>query len=634
MSPEQRHPVGPDFFRTVVETSPDGVFLADREGRYLYVNRAACEMTGYAESELLRRSVADLHGDADPSASLDHFARVREQGRAVGEYPFRHRSGERRWWRVDAFRIGDDRFVGLVRDVTEQRHTAAELQRQQSRLQRAQQVAAVGWWELDLDQGVVVGSDVAREIYGLSDGQELTVQDIRGIPLPEYREPLDRALQALVEEGRPYDQEFEIRRPVDGDRRRVASLAEYDPDQRRVFGVLQDITHLRRTEAALQESEARLRQAQKMEAVGRLAGGVAHDFNNLLTPILGFAELVQQDLPADDRRRADLGAVIRAGERARDLTSQLLAFGRKQMLQMRSLDLNAVIRQSEPMLRRLLRENVRLHVDLADGLGTVRADLSQVHNVLINLVVNAADAMPEGGDLTIETANAELDQGYAAAHPGSRPGPHVMLAVSDTGEGMDEQTLSLVFEPFFTTKGQDQGTGLGLATVHGIVKQHAGSIYAYSEPGQGSIFKVYLPRVAAAAEEIDGEQSPQDLTGDERVLVVEDDEAVRDLAQAVLRKHGYCVTAVATPHEALACADSRAEPLDLLLTDVVMPGMNGAQLREEMVRRWPGLPTLFMSGYTTNVIAHHGILTEGVHFLPKPFTPSGLAASVREVLDG
>ena len=624
---------GPEFFRAVVEMSPDAVFLADGEGRYLYVNDAACRISGYTRAQLIGRSLTAILWDGDSGPALDHLARAQTQGRATGEYAFRHGSGEERWWRVDAFRIGDDRLVGVVRDVTASRRIAAELERERVRLARAQEVARVGWWEFDLATHRVTAAPMTSEIYGLDQDRELTIAEVQTIPLPAYRPGLDQALRDLVERGVPYEQEFEIRRPRDGAVRAIASLAEYDREQHRVFGILQDVTHLRHTEQALRESEAQLRQAQKMEAVGRLAGGVAHDFNNLLTPILGFAELVQQGLPADDPHQQDLTTVVRAAERARDLTAQLLAFGRKQLLEMRTLDLNAVIRESEPMLRRLLREDIVLTVDLADRLGAIEADLSQIHNVLVNLVVNAADAMPGGGRLTIETADVELDAHYADAHPGSLPGPHVMLAVSDSGEGMAPETLAMIFEPFFTTKGVEQGTGLGLATVHGIVKQHRGSIYAYSEVGRGAVFKVYLPRVEATAEDQPAPAPERDLAGNERILVVEDDDAVRSLARTVLENAGYRVVAMDDPVAAAELATT-ADPCDLLLTDVVMPGMNGAELHRRLAAHWPGLPVLFTSGYTANVIAHHGILHDGVEFLPKPFTPRGLLARVREVLDG
>ncbi|MDD5720791.1 MAG: PAS domain-containing protein, partial [Candidatus Krumholzibacteria bacterium] len=394
-----------------------------------------------------------------------------------------------------------------------------------------------------------------------------------------------------------------------------------------ICGVSRDITEVRRL-------EERLQQAQKMEAVGRLAGGVAHDFNNLLTPILGFADLLLHSHAEDDPRRKDLRAITRAAERARDLTAQLLAFGRKQVLDMKVVDLNDVVRESEPMLRRLLRENIQLNLVLAPALGAVRADVSQLHNVLINLVVNAADAMRDGGTLGIETQNVELDTEYIRAHPGSRPGPHVLLAVSDDGCGMDPETLSIVFEPFFTTKDAHEGTGLGLSTVLGIVQQHQGSITVYSEPKHGSVFKVYLPRVDARPATLPAGGETRPLYGSERVLLVEDDDAVRGLTAAALAKYGYTVVPAATPAAALELLADGIQPCDLLITDVVMPGMNGAQLHRALLGAWSRLPALFISGYTSDIIAHHGILAEGLHYLQKPFTPRDLAAKARQVLDG
>jgi CheY-like chemotaxis protein len=367
--------------------------------------------------------------------------------------------------------------------------------------------------------------------------------------------------------------------------------------------------------------------------VGRLAGGVAHDFNNLLTPILGFAGMLRDGFEADDPRHRDATTVLRAAERARDLTAQLLAFGRKQLLDMRVVDLNVIIAENEPMLRRLLREDIRLDLNLAAGLGSVLADPSQLHTVLINLAVNAADAMPDGGVLRVETRDLSLDESYARSHPGSQAGRHVMLAVSDDGIGMDPETLSLVFEPFFTTKGPDHGTGLGLATVHGIVKQHGGSIWGYSEPRRGTTFKVYLPLVEAEALPQTAEEGPRELRGDERILVVEDDDAVRLLTEAVLVRHGHEVVAVGTPAAAVEMLSAEIEPFALLLTDVVMPGMNGVQLHRTLQGVWPELPAVFMSGYTDNVVAHHGILSEGLHFIQKPFTPDDLMRTVRDVLD-
>ncbi len=623
--PEPRD-IGHDIFQAMFEASPHGVFVSDRDGRYLLVNEAGRRITGYSHQELLSRGIRDMIPEDAAQLAAEHFERVVDTGRSSGELPFLRRDGTRGWVSVEAVRISPDRMLGFVTDVTARHALREKLELNENRLARAQDIAKVGWFEFDLAAGTVRASSQARTIYGLDTDREFTVAEAQQIPLPEYRSNLDQALADLIRHGRPYDVTFRVHRVSDGKEATIHSVAEYDRDRNVVFGMIQDISEVR-------ELEDMLRQAQKMEAVGRLAGGVAHDFNNLLTPIIGFAEMLRDGLDEDDERFSDVVTILRAAERARDLTAQLLAFGRKQLLDMQVIDVNAVIVESEPMLRRLLRENVRLDLNLSAALGAVQADVSQLNTVMINLAVNAADAMPDGGVLRIETHDVELDDEYAQAHPGSRPGRHVMVAVSDDGAGMDVETLAMIFEPFFTTKGADQGTGLGLATVHGIVKQHGGSIWVYSEPGRGTTFKVYLPMVAAEPAAVEIAAVPIQLRGDERILLVEDDESVRALTEVVLQRYGYEVVAMGSPAGAVELLTGDVKPFDLLLTDVVMPGMNGVQLHRTLQGVWPDLPAIFMSGYTDNVVAHHGILSQGLHFIQKPFMPTDLVRCVREVLD-
>ena len=380
--------------------------------------------------------------------------------------------------------------------------------------------------------------------------------------------------------------------------------------------------------------ETQLLQAQKMEAVGRLAGGIAHDFNNLLTAIFGSSDLLLGDLSADDQRRADVEDIKQAAQRAAALTRQLLAFSRQQVLAPQVLDMNALIADLEKMLRRLIGEDIEFRTVLAPDLGAVRADPGQLEQVIMNLAVNARDAMPHGGKLTVETVNADLDDAYAQAHIPAVPGRYTMLAVSDTGIGMDTQVKAHIFEPFFTTKEKGKGTGLGLATVYGIVKQSNGYIWVYSEPGQGTSFKIYLPRVAAAAEPpAPKPMAPASLRGSETVLLAEDEEAVRNLTRRVLAAHGYTVLTAADGQEALRLAEKHAGPIHLLLTDVVMPNMSGRQLAERVVSARYETKVLYLSGYTDDAIIHHGVLEPGIAFLQKPFTPQGLARKLREVLD-
>ncbi len=384
-----------------------------------------------------------------------------------------------------------------------------------------------------------------------------------------------------------------------------------------------------------EQLETRLRQAQKMEAVGRLAGGIAHDFNNLLTAIRGYAELVATDLASDDARHRDIEQVIRAADRGADLTRQLLAFGRRQMLQPEVLDLNALMADIAPMLRRLIGEAIELRTVLDPTLGRVHADRSQLDQVLVNLAVNARDAMPDGGTLTIETANVELDEDFAATHASAMPGPHVLLAVSDTGVGMDSETQAHLFEPFFTTKAPGQGSGLGLATVYGIVKQSGGHVWVYSEPGHGSTLKVYLPRSVAEASGT-AQPEPESVLaapgGTGTILIVEDDESVREFARRTLEGRGYTVLTASNGAQALELAATHASPIDLLVSDLVMPGMHGRELASRLTELRSGLRVLFVSGYSESAVIRGGVLEPAVAFLPKPFTTDALARAVHRAL--
>ena len=380
--------------------------------------------------------------------------------------------------------------------------------------------------------------------------------------------------------------------------------------------------------------EAQRRQALRMEAVGQLAGGIAHDFNNILTAILGYAQLLSER-PLGEAALAEVAEIGRAAERAAALTRQLLAFSRQQVQHIAIFVLNDVVSDTESMLARLLGEDVRISKDLAPDLGRIKADPGQIEQVLVNLAVNARDAMPRGGTLRIETRNVDLDEAYVAAHPAGTPGPYIMLAVSDDGCGMDSVTLSRIFEPFFTTKPAGKGTGLGLATVYGIVKQSGGFVWVYSDPGHGSTFRIYLPRVEEQATDRHASGTPRRRPprGTETVLLVEDDEAVRRFVRNVLEQNGYTVFEAASGPEAVNVARPNAAAIQLVVSDVVMPEMSVAVLRRRLDALGVRAPVLYMSGHPTDAVVMRGVAAGGVAFLQKPFTPGDLLAKVRRVLD-
>ena len=423
-------------------------------------------------------------------------------------------------------------------------------------------------------------------------------------------------------------------------RRDAHALAELA--RARVGEVQQAVSSRRRAEEQLRTTEAQLRQAQKLEAIGRLAGGIAHDFNNLLSVVLSYTALAVEGVDAHQPSHADLSEdlqeIRRAGESAAELTRQLLAFSRQQLLHPRRVDLNGLLQGLERMLTRITGDTIQLTLTLSHELAAVRADPGPIEQVVMNLVLNARDAMPSGGQLTIETANVVLDEAYVRAHVGASAGPHVMLAVSDTGIGMDAATVARIFEPFFTTKGIGRGTGLGLSTVFGIIKQSGGGIWVYSEPGRGSTFKVYLPALSSRARDVvDADAAPppppQTDGGHETLLLVEDDEQVRRLAQRVLERLGYTVLVACDGGDALRVATMFAEQIELLVTDVVMPVMGGRAVAAELRRLRPDVQVVYMSGYTDDAVMQAGALEAGATFLQKPLTPQSLARAVRAALD-
>jgi len=523
---------------------------------------------------------------------------------------------------------GSAMFSGYIRDITTRKRAEHELKESEERYRDLVENAHDIIYSHDLKGNYTSVNRAGEHSTGYTH-EECLALNIANTIAPEYVSKAQEMLVRKLAGEKVTAYELEI---LAKDGKRIAvevntKLILQDGVPVGVQGIARDVTERR-------QLEDQLRQSQKMEAIGQLAGGVAHDFNNLLTAINGYSSLALQRIEGNPTVKTYLEEIKKAGERAANLTRQLLAFGRKQILQPVPLSLNDVITDMNKMLQRLIGEDIQLSAKLTTELKRVKADPGQIEQVLVNLVVNARDAMPQGGSLTIETANVELGREYASTHVDVNAGAYVVLAVSDTGAGMDEQVRRQIFEPFFTTKEKGKGTGLGLSTVYGIVKQSGGNISVYSEPNHGTTFKVYLPALDSVppSSQVRAVESviPR---GSETVLLVEDEEVVRGLARQVLENAGYRVLVAQQGEEAIRLCIEDAKEIHLLLTDVVMPGTGGKEVADRLSALRPGIKVLFMSGYTDEAIVHHGVLDSNVKFIQKPFSPAALARKVREVLD-
>lgn len=537
--------------------------------------------------------------------------------------------------RLDEWHTIQQALNSMVSDLSD---SYEELARRKNELEIAEEKyrsiferSVQGIYQTTLDGKFISANPAMAKIFGY-DSPDRLIEGVSDIAEQIYAHPERRDEFVNLIRSRREVKGFEIHlKSKDGQERWVSShgkgIFNEHGDLIIIEGILEDITERKRL-------EEELRQAAKMQTIGELAGGVAHDFNNLLTAVMGYTDLLLQTCE-DSTRRDKLSQIRQAAERASSLTQQLLAFGRKQVLEMKLVNLNEVIEGFEEMLRRLIGEDVEIVTELSPSIGVVKADPGQIEQILMNLAVNARDAMPRGGNLTIETFEVVVDESFAALHPDLSPGLHVCLTVSDTGEGIDPSIISRVFDPFFTTKEIGVGTGLGLSTVYGIVKQHRGHVTVYSELGHGTTFKVYLPQVEGTADHTFKAEAPHTgPQGTEVIMIVEDEEIVRNLTVEGLEMFGYTLLAAADPKEAIRISRDFAGPIHLLLTDVVLPYMDGRALYNELVSSRPEIRVLFVSGYTENFIVHHGVLDSEVDFLSKPFTVDGLASKVRKVLDG
>ncbi len=586
---------------------------------------------------------SQIHADDRPRV-VEGIRGVLENGGYFwhDEYRYRCASGDYAFIADRAYVLRDDegrplRMIGAMMDVTDRRRAEDALLESNTTLRTLVQASPLAIAVAGPDRKLRLWNPAAERLFGWNESGVL------GRPFPAVSRSEADGLPALLDrtlrgESVTAAELSCVRR--DGTEVDVslstAPLVDVRSGILGAMAVASDVTERRSAETRRLQLEDQLRKSQKMEAVGRLAGGIAHDFNNLLTAISGYAELLQGGFAVGDARRDHAEEILRSSGRATTLTRQLLAFSRRQVLQPRPLNVNSVIQGIDGLLRRLIGEHAELSMKLDPRLGLVKADQGQLEQVIINLTLNARDALAaSGGHVSFETREVELGPEYVSRHGRERAGRHVMLAVSDTGCGMDKATLSHMFEPFFTTKELGKGTGLGLATVYGIVKQSGGDIWVYSEPGIGSIFKIYLP----LSEEADRPRLPADVDPkpprqvDETVLLVEDTEVIRRLLREVLTRRGYHVLLAANGEEALDVAAAHAGPIHLLISDVIMPRLNGRELARRLCPVRPDMSVLFMSGYTEDAIAKHGILDPGTHFLEKPFTHGALMAKIREILD-
>lgn len=626
-----------------LDRTREQIIMSSLDGSILFVNDAACGSLGFAREELLRMNVCEIN----PTVTRETFPDKIRGGvdHQVGFFETMHKSRDGRLFPVEiavteAAFGGEMVYCAFARDISDRKREEEALRESEYILKRSQEAARLGSYELDLASGMSTFSDVLEDIAGTGSGYPKDIDGWARLVVPEQREEmLSESRKLFNGEASRFDREYRIIRPSDGQERWVHDVGELEYDEDgipvRMIGMVRDITGQKRAEKEKQALEEQLRQAHKMESVGRLAGGVAHDFNNMLTIILGYAELMKRRVAPGDPLLHFLEEIEKAAGHSRDVTGQLLAFSRKQVIAPRAVNLNDLLNGMEKSILRLIGEEIRLLIRGGEGLWDVRFDPAQLSQILVNLALNGRDAMANGGKLTIATRNQRLEGKEFPDGCVLAPGDYVLLEVADTGSGMDQETLSHAFEPFFTTKEIGRGTGLGLSTVYGIVRQNDAGIEVLSESNRGTTVRIFIPRFDAllppiAAQEDAAEGPPEEGSG--TILLVEDETGVRGLAARMLEEMGYTVVTAGNPFEAISLLNDPDRPVDLLLTDVALPGMNGRVLSKKAEGASPGIGVLFLSGYSKELFVKSGLLEEGVHFLSKPFSRDALTRAVRAAM--
>jgi PAS domain S-box-containing protein len=681
-----------EVLRNAFQLSPIGKALAATDGRFLKVNIALCRILGYSQEELLAKSLQDLAHPDDPGADLAYLHEVLAGKFDTYELEMRllHKQKQAVWAQLYVSLARNSAgqplfFILQIQDITHRKQAEKQTEHLNTVLRTIRSVNQLVVRERDRENLICEACRLLVENRGYASSMIVLV-DENNQPVSWTAEGIDASVEALnimfvegnlpscCDRARPGptvvridEREFvcgncpvankldekqslsvalsykdaifgyltaDLDRDIEADAEELSLFTEMAEDLSYALNTLQEIKDKEASERQRESLARQLAQAQKMESIGRLAGGVAHDYNNALSAIVGFTELAMTQTDSNPHLHDDLNEVLSAANRATDITRQLLAFARKQTIAPKVLDLNEIVEETLKMLRRLIGENIDLVWLPKNGLWPVKADPSQIDQILTNLCVNARDAIEDVGKVTIETDMVVIDKAYSAMHAGFIPGEFVMLAVSDNGCGIEEEIQENIFEPFFTTKGVDKGTGLGLAMIYGIVKQNKGFINVYSEPGEGTTIKIYLPRQADEGVQIFEDGSVENPPGHgETVLLVEDDTSVLKLARQILDRLDYIVLTASTPGEAMVLTEKHSGEIHLLITDVIMPEMNGRDLAERLQSLYPHIKPIFMSGYTADVIARHGVLDEGVNYLQKPFSKTDLAKMVRQVLD-